>query len=106
MNNYRGSPAKLRSGEWGCRITGGPSAVKKGQVVTVDVTTKAGKSWTGDYRVIAVFSDAALAAKVDGNGGGARRSNSSSYSTSRCRSCGGPQDADLVARGICDQPCE
>ena len=35
------TPTKLRSGDWGARVTG---AVSSGDTITI--TTKAGKSWT------------------------------------------------------------
>lgn len=46
---YQATPKKLKSGEWGIAIQ---RPLKAKAVITAQVTTKAGKSWTGDYRVI------------------------------------------------------
>ncbi len=58
-----GTPTKLRSGEWGARIQG---THRKGSTVTATITTRAGKSWTGNYRVIWSGNGISLAAKVNG----------------------------------------
>ena len=50
MKTVTGTPARLDSGEWGIRITG--QNVNRDEIVTATVTTRAGKEWTGRYRVV------------------------------------------------------
>ena len=56
-----GTPAKLRSGEWGCRGSIAGSLhyrdLTPGQDMMVQVTTKAGKSWTRWFRCVWVDAD-------------------------------------------------
>lgn len=56
------TPAKLKSGEWGARIARA-GGIKQGDVVTLKVTTRAGKTWTAEHTIIWVGDGAALAAK-------------------------------------------
>ena len=56
-----GTPAKLRSGEWGCRGSVAGSHhfrdLTPGQDMMVQVTTRSGKSWTRWFRCIWVDAD-------------------------------------------------
>jgi hypothetical protein len=70
MTTMKASPAKLRDGSWGARVSG---AVSIGDVVTI--TTKAGKSWDATVtRVVWTDGTAAICATA---------SNSPRPSTSR-----------------------
>ena len=67
-----GTPAKLRSGEWGCRGSIAGSLhyrdLTPGQDMMVQVTTKAGKSWTRWFRCVWVDADGQfLAAPINEN---------------------------------------
>ena len=67
-----GTPAKLRSGEWGCRGSVAGSLhfrdLTPGQDMTVQVTTRAGKTWTRWFRCIWVNPDGQfLAAPINEN---------------------------------------
>ena len=66
MTIYSASPAKLRSGEWGARIQ---QSFPKGAMVTVLVTTKAGKTWTTTGTVIWTDGNVSLLATDNGRGG-------------------------------------
>lgn len=44
------TPRKLRTGQWGC--AGNYAGLARGDIETIRVTTRAGKSWTRTYRVV------------------------------------------------------
>ena len=55
------TPAKLKNGDWGART---PTSQSPGDLATLRVTTKAGKSWTAEHKCVASGSDWALWVKT------------------------------------------
>jgi len=49
-NILQATPAKLRSGDWGARTS---CQWEKGHSCTLEVTTRAGKTWTAEYVAVA-----------------------------------------------------
>jgi len=93
------SPAKLRDGSWGARVRGSAPAVGS----TVQVTTKAGKSWSARItKVVAQFDDAALVAVESDTPSQPARPVRPSYATARRvgRGCGYP---GCTGRNFCDE---
>lgn len=50
---YEATPRKLENGEWGVQIKGTDGLPPTGYVARCNVTTRAGKTWTGTYMIIA-----------------------------------------------------
>lgn len=99
---FRASPAKLNSGEWGCRIDGRTHShiIHKGDVVEVKIATKAGKTWQQVSKVI--WTDGkgtALLAKASANDASRqtrRPSGSRSSRSLKCYSCHARFEAEPI----------
>ena len=89
------TPTKLRSGEWGAKIVG---YVEKGEELTCQVSTRAGKTWVGEYKVIWTNGEIGLMAQIKTRNNSRSRSSYSEldgygrccpYDGSTCLTCGG-----------------
>lgn len=93
MMKHEATPTKLRSGEWGARITGRTLDIKAGDRIVI--RTRGGKSWeTTVQTVVWKGPDAAIVATAPRGGGGSANGAASrtrrSSGDKRCRGCRGP----------------
>lgn len=97
------TPCKLKSGDWGARVSG---PVSKGDTITI--TTKAGKSWTALVAHVVWSKDntsivATESAKRPQSATRGHRPQRNRYGKGRCRECGETLQTwhDGYSHGLC-----
>lgn len=101
MNQIKGTPTKLKSGDWGARVKNQVHRLTKGDEVLLTVETKAGKSWEQYSRIIWADNNVALAAKVDRSANTYQRTYRKSYVDTSCD----PTNPNIGACGECHKCC-
>lgn len=92
---YAATPKKMKSGDWGIAIQ---QELRPQSTIEAKVTTRAGKSWTGTYRVIWGCSQFSLAVEATAS---APQSRSQRRTRSECE-CGGEYCISTARGMMCD----